>query len=172
MQFAALDPGSQQLCRLPIFRRLNENEPLRRQMLAAGCAAGVASTFGAPVGGVLFSIEVTATYYSVAHLWKAMFTAVAAAVVFRVTRDMGSLALFNVTDFNDMGELLYNGEASAPSRALSGSRRDLLAAHRDLPRTRVAGEIFAFALLGVLMGAMGAGFVHATKSLVLLTRGG
>ena len=55
-------------------------------MLAAGCAAGVAATFGAPVGGVLFSIEVTATYYSVAHLWKAMFTAVAAAVVFRVTR--------------------------------------------------------------------------------------
>ena len=77
---------AQQLCRLPLFRRLNETEALLRQMLAAGCAAGVAATFGAPVGGVLFSIEVTATYYSVAHLWKAMFTAVAAAVVFRVTR--------------------------------------------------------------------------------------
>ena len=124
---------AQQLCRLPLFRRLNETESLRRQMLAAGCAAGVAATFGAPVGGVLFSIEVTATYYSVAHLWKAMFTAVAAAIVFRVTRDMSSLALFNVTDFNDMGELLYNG------------------------------EIYAFALLGVLMGALGAAFVHTTR---------
>ena len=64
---------AQQLCRLPLFRRLNQTESLRRQMLAAGCAAGVAATFGAPVGGVLFSIEVTLTllYYSVAHLWKA-----------------------------------------------------------------------------------------------------
>ena len=63
---------AQQLCRLPLFRRLNETESLRRQMLAAGCAAGVAATFGAPVGGVLFSIEVTLTllYYRVTHLWK------------------------------------------------------------------------------------------------------
>ena len=51
----------------------------------------------------------TATYYSVAHLWKAMFTAVCGALVFRVSREMGSLALFNLTHFSDMGELLYNG---------------------------------------------------------------
>lgn len=131
---------AQQLTRLSIFRRLGQSETLRRQMLAAGCAAGVASTFGAPVGGVLFSIEVTATYYSVSHLWKAMFTAVCGAWVFRVSRDMGSLALFNLTNFSDMGELLYNG------------------------------EIYAFALLGVLMGLLGAAFVHATASLVQLVR--
>ena len=29
-------------------------------MLAVGCAVGVSSNFGAPIGGVLFSIEVTA----------------------------------------------------------------------------------------------------------------
>ena len=33
---------------------------------------------------MLFSIEVTCTYYSVSHLWKAMFTAVCGALVFRV----------------------------------------------------------------------------------------
>ena len=59
---------------------------------------------------VLFSVQVTATYYSVAHLWKAMFTAVCGALVFRVSREMGSLALFNLTHFSDMGELLYNGK--------------------------------------------------------------
>ena len=34
-------------------------------MLAVGCAVGVSSNFGAPIGGVLFSIEVSATcFYS------------------------------------------------------------------------------------------------------------
>ena len=47
------------LIRLPLFRRIGQSDHLRNQVLAAGCAAGVASTFGAPVGGVLFSIEVT-----------------------------------------------------------------------------------------------------------------
>jgi H+/Cl- antiporter ClcA len=42
-------------------------------MLAAAVAAGVTATFGAPIGGVLFSIEVTSTYYFVSNLWKAFF---------------------------------------------------------------------------------------------------
>lgn len=41
------------------------NDGFRRQILAAGVAAGVTATFGTPVGGVLFSIEVTSTYYAV-----------------------------------------------------------------------------------------------------------
>jgi len=32
------------------------------------------------------------------------------------------------------------------------------------------GEMFAFTLLGIVCGLMGAGFVHATSSLVLLIR--
>ena len=32
-------------------------------MLAVGCAVGVSSNFGAPIGGVLFSIEVMGTYF-------------------------------------------------------------------------------------------------------------
>lgn len=44
-------------------------------MLAASVAAGVTATFNAPIGGVLFSIEVTTTYYVVGDLWKAFFTA-------------------------------------------------------------------------------------------------
>ena len=42
-------------------------------MLAASVAAGVTAAFVAPIGGVLFSIEVTSTYYMVNHLWKAFF---------------------------------------------------------------------------------------------------
>ena len=42
-------------------------------MLAASAAAGVTCAFTAPIGGVLFSIEVTSTYYMVNNLWKAFF---------------------------------------------------------------------------------------------------
>ncbi|EOD41781.1 hypothetical protein EMIHUDRAFT_95008 [Emiliania huxleyi CCMP1516] len=132
------------LTRLPGFRRLGQasrlaDEALRQQMLSAACAAGVAATFGAPVGGVLFSIEVTSTYYSVQHLWKSLFASVCGALVFRGMRDTGSLGQgFRKTDFGDMDQLLHNG------------------------------EIYAFALLGCVCGLVGAGFVHATSSLISL----
>jgi len=38
-------------------------------MLAAAVGAGVTATFGTPIGGVLFSIEVTSSNYIVANLW-------------------------------------------------------------------------------------------------------
>jgi len=39
-------------------------------MIAVAVAAGVVATFGAPFGGIIFSIEVTATYYMISNLWK------------------------------------------------------------------------------------------------------
>lgn len=51
---------------LPWFRHAAAlGRVTRNQNLAAAVAAGVTAVFGAPVGGVLFSIEVTATYYLV-----------------------------------------------------------------------------------------------------------
>lgn len=55
------------------FSDIYHNQSLKKQMLAASVAAGVTATFGAPIGGVLFSIEVTSTYYMVNNLWKAFF---------------------------------------------------------------------------------------------------
>ena len=51
---------SHQLLKIPFFRRIGQNEARRLQMLAAAAAVGVSCNFGAPIGGVLFSIEVTA----------------------------------------------------------------------------------------------------------------
>lgn len=53
-------------------------------MLAAACAVGVASDFGAPIGGLLFSIEVTSTYFAVRNYWRGFFASVVAAFVFRI----------------------------------------------------------------------------------------
>ena len=43
------------------FKRIFSNETRNVEMLAAACAVGVSCTFAAPIGGVLFSIEVKVT---------------------------------------------------------------------------------------------------------------
>lgn len=55
-------------------------------MLSAACAVGVACTFSAPVGGVLFSIEVTSVYFAVRNYWRGFFAATCSATVFRLLR--------------------------------------------------------------------------------------
>ncbi|CAH1398800.1 unnamed protein product [Nezara viridula] len=66
------------------FQSIYENESRNTEMLAAACAAGVASCFGAPIGGVLFSIEVTTVYFAIRNYWRGFFTAVCGATVFRL----------------------------------------------------------------------------------------
>ena len=52
----------------------NVREQRELEGLVAACAAGVVCTFGAPVGGVLFSAEITSTgLYSIEHLPRAFF---------------------------------------------------------------------------------------------------
>jgi chloride channel 2 len=63
------------LSKLNFFKDIKNNHSLKKQMLAASVAVGVTSSFGAPIGGTLFSIEVTATYYFVNNLWKTFFCA-------------------------------------------------------------------------------------------------
>ena len=69
-------------------------------MLAAACAIGVACNFAAPIGGVLFSIEVTSTYFAVRNYWRGFFGAVCGAFIFRLlavwNKDEGKLLLINM----------------------------------------------------------------------------
>ena len=68
------------------FSRLRNNDFIKNQMLSAACAAGIAATFGAPFGGVLFSIEVTSTYYPVSSLWKNVFCTLFGSFFFSLFR--------------------------------------------------------------------------------------
>ncbi|XP_028044163.1 chloride channel protein 2 [Bombyx mandarina] len=66
------------------FQGIYSNESRNSEMLAAACAVGVASCFAAPVGGVLFSIEVTTTYFAVRNYWRGFFAACCGAIMFRL----------------------------------------------------------------------------------------
>jgi H+/Cl- antiporter ClcA len=70
-----------------------------REMLSAAAAAGVSVAFGAPIGGVLFSLEEVSYYFPLKTLWRSFFCALIAAFSLRAMNPFGNdhLVLFYVT---------------------------------------------------------------------------
>ncbi|NWW79650.1 CLCKB protein, partial [Climacteris rufus] len=66
-----------------------ENKFKQHEMLVAAQAVGVATVFGAPISGVLFSIEVMSHHFAVRDYWRGFFAATCGAFTFRL------LAVFN-----------------------------------------------------------------------------
>jgi len=91
------------LCKhVPFFKHILENTTLHNQILASAVATGVCATFGAPIGGVLFSIEVTATYYVVSNLWKAFYCAVWCSLMFTILHQTELTDLIYVTKYTEI----------------------------------------------------------------------
>ncbi|XP_042877633.1 chloride channel protein 2-like isoform X2 [Penaeus japonicus] len=61
-----------------------ENDARSTDLLAAACTMGVAVCYAAPIGGVLFSIEVTTVYFAVRNYWRGFFAAVVGAMFYRL----------------------------------------------------------------------------------------
>uniref|UniRef100_A0A8D1ZUZ4 Chloride channel protein n=1 Tax=Sus scrofa TaxID=9823 RepID=A0A8D1ZUZ4_PIG len=90
---------------MSVFCGVYEQPYYYTDMLTVGCAVGVGCCFGTPLGGVLFSIEVTSTYFAVRNYWRGFFAATFSAFVFRV------LAVWN-KDAGNGGALEGGNEAS------------------------------------------------------------
>ncbi|KDO35377.1 hypothetical protein SPRG_00226 [Saprolegnia parasitica CBS 223.65] len=119
-----------------VFERLYRNKSLHRHMYNAACAVGVASTFGAPIGGVLFSIEVTSSFFLLTNYWRAFVAAVSGAITKQV--------LDYITRGHHAG--LHSFQALYPTSYLDTSFQQR--------------ELVAFACLGLCMGLAGAAYVH------------
>ncbi|XP_071445832.1 H(+)/Cl(-) exchange transporter 5 isoform X3 [Hetaerina americana] len=64
-----------------LFPKYGKNEAKKREILSAAAAAGVSVAFGAPIGGVLFSLEEVSYYFPLKTLWRSFFCALVAAFV-------------------------------------------------------------------------------------------
>eukprot|EP00445_Apocalathium_hangoei_P034819 CAMPEP_0203954342 /NCGR_PEP_ID=MMETSP0359-20131031/87411_1 /ASSEMBLY_ACC=CAM_ASM_000338 /TAXON_ID=268821 /ORGANISM="Scrippsiella Hangoei, Strain SHTV-5" /LENGTH=895 /DNA_ID=CAMNT_0050887869 /DNA_START=49 /DNA_END=2736 /DNA_ORIENTATION=+ len=73
------------------------NEAKRRELFSAAAAAGVSTAFGAPLGGVLFSLEEVSSIFPAKTLLRSFTAAVSAALMLSVIRGSSQgLTLFSV----------------------------------------------------------------------------
>ncbi|XP_052404969.1 chloride channel protein 2a isoform X3 [Carassius gibelio] len=117
----------------------NKNELRNTEMLSAACAVGVGCCFAAPIGGVLFSIEVTSTFFAVRNYWRGFFAATFSAFIFRV------LAVWN------------KDEETITALFKTRFRLDFPFDLQELP---------AFAVLGIASGFGGALYVYLNRIIV------
>ncbi len=70
------------LCRF--FPKYADNEARKREILSAASAAGVSVAFGAPIGGVLFSLEEVSYYFPHKTMLRTFFGSLVAVAVMKV----------------------------------------------------------------------------------------
>ncbi|XP_039286336.1 H(+)/Cl(-) exchange transporter 5 isoform X5 [Nilaparvata lugens] len=73
-----------------LFPKYGRNEAKKREILSAAAAAGVSVAFGAPIGGVLFSLEEVSYYFPLKTLWRSFFCALVAAFVLHSINPFGN----------------------------------------------------------------------------------
>ncbi|KAI9934907.1 hypothetical protein ASPWEDRAFT_53976 [Aspergillus wentii DTO 134E9] len=80
------------------FDSLNHNEARKREVLSAAAAAGISVAFGAPIGGVLFSLEQLSYYFPDKAMWQSFVCAMVAAVTLQAVNPFrtGEIVLYQV----------------------------------------------------------------------------
>ncbi|KAL4085916.1 hypothetical protein PRIC1_014541 [Phytophthora ramorum] len=93
--------------KIPLFQRVNYGQQ-DYNFIRAAVACGMTASFGSPLGGVLFGIEVTAKYYEVKCLWEGIICSSFCILVFHIITFLKSEILFERTSFTgfDMDEEL------------------------------------------------------------------
>lgn len=83
-------------CRL--FSKYDRNDAKRREVLSAAAAAGVAVAFGAPLGGVLFSLEEVSYFFPAKTLFRTFFCCIVAALSLKFLNPYGTnkIVMFEV----------------------------------------------------------------------------
>jgi len=123
------------------------NDREKRDFVACGAAAGVASAFGAPIGGVLFSLEEGASYWSTKLTWRAFFCAmVTLGSLFAIRNQDIKFGQANVDKLFSFGEFTAIGDGMVNFSVW---------------------ELLLFILIGCLGGLIGACFNAGNEHLTI-----
>ncbi|CAO4365179.1 unnamed protein product [Caenorhabditis nigoni] len=121
------------------------NEGRAMEMLSIGCAVGIACTFSAPMGAVLYGIESTSKYFAVKNYWRSFFATTCSAMLFR----------FAITFFvpqHIAGTITAYYQTYFPNEVF------------------VVEELGFFVCLGVMTGLLGALFVYYHRRIAFFKR--
>lgn len=72
-------------------------------MLSAAICAGTVVTFGAPIGAVLFAIELTSTYFMVGTLLRCFLLSLSAIITYHMLHSLPIIKPPKHTEFEDIG---------------------------------------------------------------------
>ena len=123
-------------CSLPCFSRFRNSED-RRNFISAGAAAGIASAFGAPVGGLLFAMEEVSSFWKNKLSWQVFFCCMTATF----TTDLLNSSFHGFKYKNDFG--LFKTKFTS----------------KDLVAVNVIA-VLPSVLMGIGGGVLGSAFTH------------
>uniref|UniRef100_A0A1I7RIW9 Chloride channel protein n=1 Tax=Bursaphelenchus xylophilus TaxID=6326 RepID=A0A1I7RIW9_BURXY len=121
------------------------NEGREVEILSSGCAVGIACTFSAPAGAVLYGIESTHKYFAVKNYWRAFFATTCSALIFR-------FANAAIIPPDIAGTITAYYQTSFPNEVF------------------LIEEIPVFMLIGVLCGLAGAMFLMLHKKITTIKK--
>ena len=117
-------------------------------MIAAGTSAGVSAAFGAPIGGALFSYEISKpnTFWTFSMLWRVFAACSISTFLLGIITSLWTGATFSL---NDTGALKFGQLADEESSLL------------DLP---------AAIVIGIICALLGSFFIFVNVNLAILRK--